>query len=237
MRQRRLDLWIFGAVEGELELLVGELGARAQGEVGGRGWFSAQVRGMRVGLGVTGVGVASAAFSLGAFLGLYPASRAIMVGTCGALPLSGLRVGDIVLASSELLSELGVLKRAGIGDAGPLSSLGLEQEIPFSGNMLATLLNACRQVGSTHLGRLLTVAGVCATMGQARVRGRGFRALAENMEGYALALAGSRMGLDVAEVRCVSNRAGQRDRALWDLRGAQDRAQKAVLAYLRGGRA
>jgi futalosine hydrolase len=232
LRRLHLDLWVLGALPEELELLVQELGATRQGDSAGLRWFLAEPSGMRVGLGVTGVGIASACVSLGVFLSVWASPRAVMVGSCGALPGSGLELGDLVVGSSETFSELGVVDGPGTAKPDTLSSMGLEQEIALGAGLGGLLLEACHRVARARLGGLLTVAGVSATRAQARARGRRFGTLAENMEGYALALAARRMGVEASEVRGVSNMAGERDKALWDLEGAQSRAQRAVLALL-----
>ena len=58
------------------------------------------------------------------------------------------------------------------------------------------------------MGRFLTVVGVSADLRLAETRADRFAALVENMEGFALALAGDRFGIKVGEVRGVSNLAG-----------------------------
>lgn len=234
MRNSGLDLWVFGALLPELELLVRKLNAREQKQKAGARWFLANTNKIRVGLGLTGVGVASASFSLGLFLALIPSPRAVMVGSCGALPGSGLKVGDLVVSSSESLSELGVLSGPGIGDPEGLKGLGVKQEIPLDEGLGQVMLGAARRLGRASMGKLLTVAGVSASVAQARARRRKFGALAENMEGYGLALAAYKMGFEAAEVRGVSNKAGERDKSSWDLERAQVLAQEAVLAYIEG---
>ncbi len=233
MRNWDLDLWVFAALSSELELLVERLDARAMEERAGLKWFLAQTGQMKVGLGVTGVGVASAAFSMGFLLASMPAPKAVMVGSCGALPDSGLEVGDLVVASSECFSELGVLEEPGVGNPEGLKGLGLSQVIPLNGSLGALLWEAASRLGGrATLGGVLTVAGVSADMLQAKARRERFGALAENMEGYALALAAQRMKLEASEVRGVSNRAGERQKTLWELERAQNLAQEALLAYL-----
>lgn len=227
-----MDIWIFGALQGELDLLLGHLGASYGGQVASQKWYRARVRGLRVGLGTTGVGLASAALSVGAFMGISRPSKAVMVGTCGALPGSGLGVGDLVVASSEVLSELGVVTGAGIGDARDMDSLGLRQEVSLSEELTAPLLEAGGQVGKTHSGKILTVVGSSSSISRAKARRGRFDALAENMEGYALALAGSQLGFQAGEIRCVSNVAGRRDRSFWALEQAQQKAQRAMISYL-----
>ncbi|MEJ5376910.1 MAG: futalosine hydrolase [bacterium] len=232
MRNWDLDLWVFAALSSEVQLLVERLDARAMEERAGLKWYLAQKGRMKVGLGVTGVGVASAAFSLGFLLGSMPAPKAVMVGSCGALPDSGLEVGDLVVASSECFSELGVLEEPGVGNSEDLKGLGISQVIPLNGGLGALLWEAASRVGRAALGGLLTVAGVSADMLQATARRKRFGALAENMEGYALALAAQRMKLEASEIRGVSNRAGQRQKTLWELERAQNLAQEALMGYL-----
>lgn len=234
MRNSGLDLWVFAALLLELELLVRKLNAREQEQKAGARWFLANTNNIKVGLGLTGVGVASASFSLGLLLAMIPSPRAVMVGSCGALPGSGLKVGDLVVASSESFSELGVLDGLGIGDPEGLAGLGLKQEISLDQGLGEVLLGAARGLGRASMGKLLTVAGVSASVAQAKARRRRFGALAENMEGYALMLAAYNMGFEAAEVRGVSNKAGERDKSSWDLGKAQVLAQEAVLAYVEG---
>jgi len=234
VKNSSLDLWIFGSLFPELELLVRELQAKEEEEKAGVRWFLAETKKVRIGLGLTGVGVASASFSIGSLLTHTPSPKAIMVGSCGALPGSGLKVGDLVVACSESFSELGVLEKPGIGNTDGLIGLGLEQDIRLEEKLGVSLLKAARGLGRVSQGRLITVAGVSASISQARARMERFGALAENMEGYGLALAARKIGFQAGEIRGVSNKAGERDRALWDLERAQVMAQRAALTYLEG---
>jgi futalosine hydrolase len=81
-------------------------------------------------------------------------------------------------------------------------------------------------------GKLLTVVGVSARPEQAAARAEWFQALAENMEGYSLALAGRHFELKTAEIRGISNVAGDRDKSRWDFKTALRRSQMAVLEFL-----
>ncbi len=65
-------------------------------------------------------------------------------------------------------------------------------------------------------GKLLERSGVSADTDQAETRAQRFHTLVENMEGYALALAGYRLSIPVGEVRAVSNMAGIRDKSAWN---------------------
>ena len=229
-----MTLLIVAAVESELDRLKAELNARAAGAVGGYAYYECPSGAAPVFLGVTGVGVVSAALALAGFISKIEPDKIIMIGSAGALPGSGLNVGDVVVASDEILSEMGLCTGPGIGHCRLLGVAGDKQEISLSQELSRSLLLAAQKsTGGVH-GRFLTVVGVSADEAQARARARTFEALAENMEGYALALAGTRFGIEVGEIRAISNMAGNRDKSAWDLESANERAQSAVINYLKG---
>jgi futalosine hydrolase len=229
-----MTIWITAALKAELNLLRDRLNASFQGRAANFPYYGGQLDSRPVRLGVTGIGVASASLALGAFFTLDRPDMALMVGSAGSLPDSGLAVGHLVTADVETLAELGAAREAGIGDAALLRLPDTPQEIGFDPSVTQCLAEAAAAVGPAGRGKLLTVVGVSARPEQALARRRHFGALAEDMEGYALALAGKRFEVPAAEVRGISNAAGDRDRARWDFRAAQDRAQEAVLGFLRG---
>ena len=229
-----MTIWIVAAVREELNLLLSEYNARQEEDIGGHTRFVATAGDQRLRFGVIGINIASASLALGFFLSKEKPEAIILVGSAGALPGSGLEVGDAVVADSEILAELGVVAGPGIGDIRPLDQAHMDQEIPFDRSLGDDLFTAAARSGHVTRGRLLTVVGVSASQDQAEARAKRFQAVAENMEGYAVALAGRSLGIKAAEVRGISNRAGDRDKANWDLKMANDRAQSAVFEYLRG---
>ena len=183
-------------------------------------------------IGITGVGVASASMALGAFCAIHAPETAIMVGSAGMFPGFGLSVGDLVVSQTEILSELGVLSKPGIGDGALLKISGVEQEIPLDAELCAQVTEAALEVGKVVCGRSLTVTGVSAKSEHALLRVKHFGTLAENMEGYALALAGQRFKIPTVEIRGISNAAGDRNRSNWDFETAMALPQKAILEFL-----
>ena len=230
-----MNLCIVAAMEKELSLLLEATSARLIGRVGGFPWFAGTMGDRVVNLGVTGVGVASACTTLGALCGVERPELMIMVGSAGSLPESGLRMGEMAVAETEILAELGVVAGPGIGDTHGMKLPGVMQEIHMDQEVSSLLLGHANVVGKAVYGRSLTVVGVSADGNQARERARQFQALAENMEGYALALAGHRFGCRTAEIRGISNGAGDRDKSRWNFEKAMVPPQKVLLEYLREG--
>ena len=228
-----MNLWIVAAMEEELSLLLEATSARLKGSVGGCPWFVSTRGGHAVTLGVTGVGVAAACTTLGAFCGMAQPDFMVMVGSAGSLPGSGLRTGDMLVAETEILAELGVVAGPGIGDAYHMTLPGVMQDIPLDKSFSSLLLNYAMDMGKAVCDRSLTVVGSSANEDHARDRATRFHALAENMEGYALALTGNRFGIPMAEIRGISNRAGDRDKSHWNFKKAIVPPQKVLLEYLR----
>jgi futalosine hydrolase len=228
-----MALLIVAAVENELRVLRTQLDARPTGEALGHSYDVGHSGRETVYLSEVGVGLASAALTLGTLVSAISPTEIIMIGSAGALPGSGLEAGQLAIASSELLSEFGVYSEAGIGSAEALGISGASQEISLDREMAGHLADAAQSTAPVLLGRLLTVVGVSADLRLAEARANRFSAIAENMEGFAVALAGQRFRLKAGEIRGVSNLAGNRDKKTWNLDLANQQAQAAVLNYLR----
>jgi len=228
-----VSVWVVAALEQELGLLVAQLDAKVEHPPGSYPHYVGAVGPSLVRLVALGVGVVSAALNLGRLAALGLPEAAIMVGSAGALPGSGCGMGDLVAADEEILAELGLLVGPGQGDVREMGLAGLVQKVALDPSLVGEVTAAAESAARVRRGNLLTVVGVSAQPEQAEARARRFQALAENMEGYALALAGRCFGFRTAEIRGISNRAGDRDKSRWDLSTAQERAQLAVLKYLK----
>ncbi len=228
-----MKIWIVASSETELAQLKTDLNARRVGTAGGLPFYAGSFGNSEIYLGVTGVGVTAAALALGAFLATVPVDQAIMVGSAGAFPDSGLTIGDVAIAASETLAELGLCSGRGVGDAHALRLPGLDQTLSLDQQLADALAQSAQESGGVRMGPFLSVVGVSDSEDQATARASRFRTIAENMEGYALALASQRFGLRVGEVRGISNIAGARDKSVWNLDLANMRVQETVLNYLR----
>lgn len=188
---------------------------------------------------VCGVGPVASALALGLALGRAPAAFAglINVGLAGSYDPASAPVGAMVLADGECLPEYGVWPDAGEivqgsdGGAGapvplPLPQTSLEGREVFSsldldpdqalGRMRLNWHGDSRQ-NAPRRGLFATLAGVSGTPGRARRIAALSGALAENMEGFALALGAARAGLPFLEARVISNEAGFRPPRTWNL--------------------
>mgnify|MGYP001581855288 CR=1 FL=1 len=168
---------------------------------------------------------------------LRPA-RVLLVGIAGGFAAHPIPVGGACEFESVVLEGVGV----GQGAAHvPSSRLAFS-----SGRSEASAGGLAERIGE-HLSwsaasgpgrQLLTVCAASGSAGEAADRGSRFpSAAAEDMEGFAVALACALQGVALCIVRGVSNRVGERDRGAWRSEDALAAARALARAKLASGEA
>jgi futalosine hydrolase len=202
------------------------------GATGGR------ISGQKVMHTVMGIGPASAARTAALLIERHRPTALVIFGIGGAYPVSGLSIGDVALATTEVYADLGTdspegfltLKEMGL----PLAQVGrkkLYNEIPLDKG----LLKITRQVlKGAKMGRFATVSLATGNIGWARELERRFRVICENMEGAAAAHAALLAGVPALELRAISNIVEDRDLSKWDKELAVRNVAEAVVKVFRG---
>lgn len=147
-----------------------------------------------------------------------PYRAVISAGVGGGFP-GRVPVGGTVLAEYSVAADLGADSPAGFI---PVDELGMSAEalgappvIPADPTLLATLRS---RLPHAAVGSVLTVSTVTGTAaGAAALAHRHPDAVAEAMEGYAVAVAAAGARLPFVELRTISNPVGPRDRTAWRL--------------------
>ncbi|WP_431885985.1 futalosine hydrolase [Micromonospora wenchangensis] len=144
-------------------------------------------------------------------------SAGIAGGFAGRAP-----VGATVLASRSVAADLGAESPTGFI---PVDELGMPPELLGGGPTIdvdPALLGALRAaLPRAVVGAVLTVSTVTGTAASTTaLADRHPDAVAEAMEGYAVAVAAAQAGIPFAELRTVSNPVGPRDRDGWRMREA-----------------
>lgn len=179
---------------------------------------------------VCGVGKSAAATATALRLADGGVRGVVSFGVAGAYPGAGLAVGDVVVATEAAIVDEGLDTG---GDFRPFSRPGM----PVPGAawtptdpVLRSELALDGHPFRVASGRVATVS-VCAGAERLARERAAAGALAEGMEGAAVALAAARHGVPFVEVRGISNPCGPRDGAPFDLKTAVRHAS-AVLAGL-----
>lgn len=143
-----------------------------------------------------------------------PFDFVISAGVAGSLPDSGLSIGDIVVASSCVYVEEGLITPDGFKNMEAMGfSLG-----DFDGNTVPVdgmLVEQLSEVGGK--GSIATVATCSGTDEQAALVADRTGCICEAMEGAAVVHAARLSGLPAIEIRTISNTTGNRDAQQWDL--------------------
>ncbi len=154
---------------------------------------------------LTNVGVPLALAQTLTVAGRLRPKRLLNIGIAGAYPGSGLQIGDLVAATSEIYGDVGF----GLPDAPYFRHLGESEWGAFYKASLP--LVQFPEFPASRLGSGCTVNTCTGTEAAGRLRETLFQARFETMEGAAVAQAGQMLGISVCEIRAISNFASVRD--------------------------
>lgn len=181
---------------------------------------------------VIGVGPVAAALGVAAALAEDELPTAcVLLGLAGTRDVERLPVGSALLADGVVDESVG----AGRGpDFVPLERMGLsaKDRLPEHQPLVTTPPGLVTDP-PWIVGAAGTVAAASGDEAHAHERrSRHPEVLAEEMEGYAVALACRRAGAPLAMIRGVSNVAGDRDHARWEIEAAFDATARAAATWL-----
>lgn len=187
-----------------------------------------------------GVGKINAAAAAATLIERQRPRLVINTGCAGAYPGSGLSVGNLAVASNEILGDEGVQTAGGWKDLRfmELASFvrgkrSYHNEIPLSKHAAEKAMQLADYYGVFLMrGRFVTVSTCSGTRQRGESLSLHFNAIAESMEGAAVAQICARSGVDCLEIRGISNMVVDRDMNAWDIPRAAESAQRFVLKYL-----
>ncbi len=174
---------------------------------------------------MTGIGKANAAGATARALSLDPPpDLALNVGIAGALPGSGLGLGDVVVATASVYADEGLQTPKGFQHCAamgfPLAPSAFPgPEVPVD----AGVAEALRVGLPARAGRTACVSTCSGTDSLARAVVERTGAIAESMEGAAVMHAARLLRVPAGELRVISNTTGDREHQRWDIRLALER--------------
>lgn len=176
---------------------------------------------------ITGVGKANAAGAAARCVDPRRHRAVLNVGVCGSLR-GDLAVRSCVLGTSSVYADEGIVEPGGFRTLAAMGFPVLEgSDGSFDGD--AELIDRW-QGHADAAGPIATVSTCSGTNGAAAAVAKRTGAIAEAMEGAAIAHALARMdvGVGFAELRTVSNFTGDRASQAWDLDGALARLTQVL---------
>lgn len=209
--------------------------------IAGKVVYYGRLKNIEVLLVHTGIGKVNAAHSATCIAENFPVIKIINLGVGGAYPGSGLKTGDVAIASNEISGDEGVVDSKGWSS---LRKIGIPlveadgikyfNEFPL---MVPSVFNNKslsqeKREYKIKAGNFVTVSACTGTQKRARELEKRFDALCENMEGAAIAHVCTIYMIPMVEIRGISNIAGIRDKSEWNLKLASENCQKTVLKII-----
>ncbi|MBI5142134.1 MAG: futalosine hydrolase [Nitrospirae bacterium] len=197
--------------------------------------------GIHAEVSVCGAGKANAAASAAMLIAQQKPSFVVSFGVGGAYPGSKLGIGDVAIATCEIMADEGVQTAQGfrlIEAVGVPLADGADERgantFPADGGLRLVAEQAFTREGMKYRsGPFLTVSAVTGDDARARLLRRRFGAVCENMEGGAIAQICFRHGVPFVEIRGISNIVERRDRSRWRLAEAAEAAGRAAAVFLK----
>lgn len=181
-----------------------------------------------------GFGVVAAAARTAGLLARHAPRRVILVGIAGRYD-GGPAVGAAAVFPRVACHGIGAGSGAAFVTAGALGWPQWPGDPPDAGREVGDTIDLGGDPGAG--ATLLTVTAAAASAADVEDRRRRFpAAVAEDMEGFAVALACRLAGVPCGIVRGISNDAGDRDAARWPVRRALDAAAALLAGLLAGDR-
>lgn len=127
-----------------------------------------------------------------------------LVGWAGAYPETGLKEGDLVIATKEVWVDFG---RKFKDKYQPLPErLGIINSVTFSEEIVNFIFEKLTTYGiNPFLGALATVCASSYEVERSFFIKRTYQVLAENMEGFAVARVAQKFGVNLVEIRAITN--------------------------------
>ena len=209
---------IAAAVYDELSVLIDRVEKPVISKLGGRKIVSGYMEGKSVKFLITGLGLVNAVQALTAAIENSKPSLIIQTGCAGAFKESGLKIGDIGIATEEI-------------DVNIKNRYPLDHELANLAFKAIKKDCADKNIGLMK-GPFITVSTITATDMRAGKLYKQFKPCMEGMEGSAAAYLAIHYDIPFLEIRSASNMVGKRDPGAWNLALAFERGAMAVFTFV-----
>ena len=228
------NLLLVSATEIESSAIQSALGNAKTTQHVGKTVIVGNLCGWRCTLLHTGIGAVNAAHALTCQLEVQLPDLVIQVGIGGAYVPTGLPIRSVVLATEEIYGDVGVVTPEGWK---PADEIGIPlvhgdpphfNRFPLDSQLVSTAAEIC----GARCGPFVTVSQCSGVQAVGDALHARFNALCESMEGAAAAHMCTLYDVPFLEVRGISNLVEDRQPNRWDISGAADAAQSALIKII-----
>ena len=228
------NLLLVSATKLESGTIQSELGDAKTTQHAGKAVIVGDLCGWRCTLLHTGIGAVNAAHALTCQLERQLPDLVIQFGIGGAYVPTGIPIRSVVLATEEVYGDVGVVTPEGWK---PADEIGIPlvhgdpphfNRFPLDPQLVSTAAEIC----GARCGVFVTVSQCSGVQAVGDALHARFDGVCENMEGAASAHICRLYGIPFLEVRGISNLVEDRQPARWDIPGAAEAAQSALLKII-----
>ncbi len=228
------NLLLVSATELESGAIQSALGNATTTQHAGKTVIVGNLCGWRCTLLHTGIGSVNTTHALTCQLERQTPDLVLQFGIGGAYVPTGLPIRSVVLATEEIYGDVGVLTPDGWK---PADEIGIPlvhgdpphfNRFPLDSGLVSTAAEIC----GVRCGPFVTVSQCSGVQAVGDALHARFDALCESMEGAAAAHICTLYDVPFLEVRGISNLVEDRQPARWDIPGAADAAQSALIKII-----
>ena len=228
------NLLLLSATEIESGTIQGALEGAKITQQAGKTVIIGNLCGWRCILLHTGIGAVNAAHALTCQLEQQLPDLVIQFGIGGAYVPTGLPIRSVVLATEEVYGDVGVITPEGWKPADEIGIPLVHGDPPYFNRfpLDSQIVAAAAEICKARCGTFVTVSQCSGVQAVGDALHSRFNALCESMEGAAAAHICKLYDVPFLEVRGISNLVEDRQPARWDIPGAADAAQSALVKII-----
>ena len=228
------NLLLVSATELESGVIQKSLGDTKTEQHAGKTVTVGNLCGWRCTLLHTGIGSVNAAHALTCQLEGQLPDLVIQFGIGGAYVPTGLPIRSVVLATEEIYGDVGVITPEGWKPADEIGIPLIHGDPPRFNRfpLNSRLVSIAAEICGAPCGPFVTVSQCSGVQAVGDALHTRFNALCESMEGAAAAHICTLYDVPFIEVRGISNLVEDRQPAWWDIPGAADAAQSALIKII-----
>lgn len=193
---------IIAATHIEAELLVKRLSDKKETSIQGKSFYSGNLHNLPVTICICGVGKVNAAHGAALLFEKFRPGIVYIVGVAGAYPSSGLKIGDVAVASKEIYGDEGVMTGEEFHPMDKLFGEARNSEFKIQNEFPMFVPG---ELKGLDRGPFLTVSTCTGSLKRGRELEEAFGAVCENMEGAAIAQVCAFNNVPAVEIRGISN--------------------------------
>jgi futalosine hydrolase len=183
---------------------------------------------------LSGIGAVQCTFALMEYIHLHgKPDLLIQVGIAGSFDLPNFPIGSVAIVNADTFADIGYKDNNDNFVDFVGGHMWPPNSFPFSEGMLKPKTPNIQQLNSIPKVQALTVNTVTSTDTQAQAMQQRFKTVKlESMEGAAAFYVCMKLGIEVIQLRAVSNRVGFRDTTCWNIPLAITRLNNVLISIL-----